>query len=257
MANGTVFGIDLRKRGRDLAIYVAIGVFLTLLNPFGATAGSPLWMSALYWISLVVIGAVAGEISTLVLNRAAPQLSDWVGIPIIATCVSIVILPSLLAVEWASSGRIIPAGQWPRSFGLILVVAIGITTVATLIRRVTEASQTRDASPAPAPPAISTFMDRLPVRLRSAQLYAVQSEDHYLRVHTSAGQEMILMRLADAIRELASVEGMQTHRSWWVAREGLAETGRDSGRLILKLKSGAEAPVSRTYQAAVRAAGWI
>ncbi len=47
------------------------------------------------------------------------------------------------------------------------------------------------------------------------------------------------MRLADAVRELASVEGLQTHRSWWVARDGLADTSRANGKLVLKLKSGA------------------
>ena len=65
------------------------------------------------------------------------------------------------------------------------------------------------------------------------------------------------MRIADAIRELSMVDGLQTHRSWWVAREGLADVAREKGRLVLKLKSGQEAPVSRTYAPAVRQRGWI
>jgi DNA-binding LytR/AlgR family response regulator len=109
------------------------------------------------------------------------------------------------------------------------------------------------AQPGTGPPA---FLERLPLRLRSAELYAIESEDHYLRVHTSAGQELILLRLADAVRELAGVEGLQTHRSWWVAKQGLADVMKGDGRLVLKLKSGAEAPVSRTYAKAVRDAGW-
>ena len=68
---------------------------------------------------------------------------------------------------------------------------------------------------------------------------------------------MILMRLADAIRELASLEGMQTHRSWWVAKQGMTELAKGDGRIALKLKSGVEAPVSRTYQKAVKDAGWL
>ena len=103
----------------------------------------------------------------------------------------------------------------------------------------------------------TAFLGRLPIRLRSAELYAVESEDHYLRVHTSAGQELILMRLADAVRELSSVEGLQTHRSWWVAKQGLADVEKGDGRLTLKLKSGAEAPVSRTYLKTVKEAGWL
>ena len=95
------------------------------------------------------------------------------------------------------------------------------------------------------------------MKLRAAELYAIQSEDHYLRIHTSAGQEMILMRLADAVRELAGVEGLQTHRSWWVAKQGLADVVKGDGRLTLKLKSGAEAPVSRTFAKTVKDAGWL
>ena len=73
-------------------------------------------------------------------------------------------------------------------------------------------------------------------------VYAVSAEDHYLRVHTSAGETMILMRLADAVRELAALEGLQTHRSWWVAKQGLADVSRGDGKVTLKLKSGVEAP---------------
>ena len=63
------------------------------------------------------------------------------------------------------------------------------------------------------------------------------------------------MRLADALRELDGAGGVQTHRSWWVAKDGVQETRRDNGKLMLVLKSGAEVPVSRTYQQDVRKAG--
>jgi len=250
--------IDWRKRLRDLAIYVAIGFFLAVLSPFGSTSDAPLWVAATYWVSLVLLGSFAGEIATLALERIWPSAPDWAAVPIIATAVSVVLLPTLLSVEWIIRGVTIAPKDWLRSFLLILVVSIGVTTVSTLIRRATEARQgAGTASAPPAPVGGNPFMDRLPVRLRSADLYAVQSEDHYLRVHTSAGQEMILMRLADALKELAAVEGMQTHRSWWVAKQGLADVSKNSGKLVLTLKSGVDAPVSRTYQSAVREAGWI
>jgi len=71
------------------------------------------------------------------------------------------------------------------------------------------------------------------------------------------GETMILMRLADAIRELTTLEGLQVHRSWWVARQGLADVSRGDGRVALKLKSGVEAPVSRANLKLVREAGWL
>ena len=110
-----------------------------------------------------------------------------------------------------------------------------------------EAAQAKDVT--------AQFMQRLPVKFRTAALWAVSSEDHYLRVHTSLGEELILMRLADAMRELDGTDGLQTHRSWWVAKEGVADARREAGKLYLVLKSGKEAPVSRTYQSAVKDAG--
>ena len=85
----------------------------------------------------------------------------------------------------------------------------------------------------------------------------MESEDHYLRLHTSQGQDLILMRLADAVAELEGIEGAQVHRSWWVAREAIAESRRGDGRATLTLKDGSEVPVSRTYAKLLRERGWI
>ena len=65
------------------------------------------------------------------------------------------------------------------------------------------------------------FMERLPPKLKGAVIYAVSAEDHYLRLHTSKGSDLILMRMGDAITELDGLEGAQTHRSWWVARDAV------------------------------------
>ena len=73
----------------------------------------------------------------------------------------------------------------------------------------------------PDAPRRSPFLDRLPLRLRGATIRAVQAEDHYLRLHTDRGSDLILMRLSDAVSELEGLEGARTHRSWWVAREAV------------------------------------
>jgi DNA-binding LytR/AlgR family response regulator len=101
------------------------------------------------------------------------------------------------------------------------------------------------------------FLERLPLKLRGAEVWAVEAEDHYLRLHTSKGQDLILMRLADAVSELEGIEGAQVHRSWWVARDAIADARRGDGRATLTLKDGAEAPVSRTYARLLRERGWI
>lgn len=142
-------------------------------------------------------------------------------------------------------------------FAYVLVVSLVVTSIGWLHASLVEI---RDAGlmadrPAGTDPA-AQFMQRLPVKYRTATLYAVSAEDHYLRVHTSLGEELVLMRLSDALRELSEADGLQTHRSWWVARAGVGDTRRGDGRLVLVLLSGAEAAVSRRYAGDVRAAGF-
>jgi DNA-binding LytR/AlgR family response regulator len=94
------------------------------------------------------------------------------------------------------------------------------------------------------------------MKLRGATIRAVQAEDHYLRIHTDRGSDLILMRLSDALDELEGLEGAQTHRSWWVARDAVRDVARGDGRATLTLDGGIEAPVSRRYAKALRDAGW-
>jgi DNA-binding LytR/AlgR family response regulator len=65
------------------------------------------------------------------------------------------------------------------------------------------------------------------------------------------------MRLADAVDELDGIEGAQVHRSWWVARDAIADARRGDGRATLTLKDGSEVPVSRTYARVLRDRNWI
>jgi len=46
---------------------------------------------------------------------------------------------------------------------------------------------------------------------------------------------------------------MQVHRGHWVARRAMHGLRRENGRLWLLLQGGFEVPVSRAYQAAIRA----
>lgn len=126
--------------------------------------------------------------------------------------------------------------------------------VASAQARSDEPSPAGDA--APADPA-SAFLARHVSRFAGGTLLALESEDHYLRVHTDRGSDLILMRLRDAIAQLAATPGLQVHRSFWVARAGVAQISRRGPQAQLLLNNGLSVPVSRTYMAALRDAGWL
>ena len=82
-------------------------------------------------------------------------------------------------------------------------------------------------------------------------------EDHYVRAHGPDGQSvLILMRMADAERELAGLDGTRVHRSWWVARDAVKDNRRSGRAVQLKLAGGLTAPVARDRLAALRREGW-
>jgi DNA-binding LytR/AlgR family response regulator len=92
------------------------------------------------------------------------------------------------------------------------------------------------------------LIERLPAHIR-AEILCLQVEDHYVRVHSSKSNAMVLMRLSDALRGIDHIPGSQVHRSWWVADKavvGLRKTGRTAQ---LTLSNGALVPVSQPYLA--------
>jgi hypothetical protein len=239
---------------RWTGVTVALGVTFAWLGVY-SSGELPFPERVVYWTCLMAVGVVSSIVVTpLVFNRWIPRANVAIQIAAVAALISVPVTLGLVAIE-ASDGTFAPPFWWGVQYFYAFVVSALLTTGAWAIERLTQ----KPLNPPPAQPGAGppAFVERLPIRLRSAELYAIESEDHYLRVHTSAGQELILMRLADAVRELAGVEGLQTHRSWWVAKQGLADVVKGDGRLVLKLKSGAEAPVSRTYAKTVRDAGWV
>ena len=97
---------------------------------------------------------------------------------------------------------------------------------------------------------------REPARL-GREVLCLQMEDHYVRLHTPLGSELVLMSLSQAMAGLADLDGRQTHRSWWVATAAVVGVVEDGRNLVLKLKGGLTAPVSRARVAPLRAEGWL
>ena len=85
----------------------------------------------------------------------------------------------------------------------------------------------------------------------------LRTEDHYLRIHTTAGHDLILFRMKDAVSELFGADGMQVHRSYWVARAAVEKLEKRGRKTTLILKNGSRVPVSESFLTSVREAGWL
>ena len=235
---------------KGLGVAVLVGVFLAFAGAFGS-GEAPLGWRLVYWATMMLLGSAVGGV-------IAHLFAEWAAMddrPILrGVLMSFAITAPLTVLIWA-----INIVFWDRPWGLgdltafagpVYLVSALMTALGHLLDRPVETHAAQGAS---APP---RFLDRVPLKLKGAVIHAVESEDHYLRIHTERGSDLILMRLSDAVAELEGLEGAQVHRSWWVARDAVIGARRGDGRATLELKGGIEAPVSRRYAPALRKAGW-
>lgn len=231
------------------------GVVLAILGPFGSF-DAPFWMRLAYWVPTMVIGGVIGAGSTMWFEGA--RLFE--GRPLVRAVVFSTFMTAVMTfVAWGVGALVF--GPEHIVFGQTFVFYVWlITVIITAIVEVLRAQRIAAAS-APVPkarPAVApTLSARLPEKLKGGAILALEGEDHYVRVHTDKGSDLVLIRLGDAIGEMGSTPGARTHRSWWIARQAVKSVRRDNGRTSLVLSTGAEVPVSRGYASELREAGWF
>lgn len=227
---------------KGIAVIFGWSLLFSWLSVYN-TGNHPFGFRVVYWMVAIGTGSLAAIfVQPIVWDKWCAEQPVWVKVLVIAALVAVPVTLVLLLIEPIRTIVSIAI-----TYLYVLVISIILTSVMAwreLHSAANKTEQTSSAFP-------EAFMSRLPAKYRTAQLYAVSSEDHYLRVHTSFGEEMILHRLSDAIRELSGQAGSQTHRSWWVAKDGIEASRKEDGKLVLVLKSGTEAPVSRTYRKAV------
>jgi DNA-binding LytR/AlgR family response regulator len=240
----------LKRAGAEFALLAVFGLFMAALGPFG-TGRAPPSLRTAYWLACIIGGGVIGvgldEAWGRRLRRFWPRL----------TFDSLAMTPPVTLLVWTVSWIAFraPLVAW-RYVGLLIPVLI-VSAMVTALRLLVW----RDPAPAPtterASDAAAGFRHRLSARRRAARLLAVQAEDHYLRVHTDAGDELITLRFSDALAELEHIPGFRTHRSWWVAADAIEGVRWRRGRGELRLEGALKAPVSRANAAALKAAGWF
>lgn len=223
-----------------------------------------------YWVSLIgfglwIGGAINAQIGPLIAH--APWVMRWLLSSVAVTAPML----GIVTVAQTLIGYPVPASHFPDLTAKVFVITAAITGIRLMQRgnsNIVKAlsgrddaahhtkQETRPAAAMPAGRGHPALASRLPQKLKGAEIWALSAEDHYVRVHTAAGADLILMRLADAIELMDGVEGLRVHRSWWIAHAGFARFRRRTEGGIIILKDGTEAPVSRRNVTAFESAQW-
>ncbi len=235
----------------------AIGLVLAAILAAGGgfqTGQIPAGPRFAYWLALILGGVGVAQLNRLWLTR-----TPWIRETLLRAAIAIATataVPMTFVVAVSSAAIQGVAFHLVRVWYVVPDVAAVTLCTTVLVVLVDRAGprQTHEAAAGAPPP---KFLARLTPKLAGATLFAVEADDHYLRLHTSRGEDMILMRLSDAIAELEGIEGARTHRSWWVARGAVVSSERAEGRATLTLPNGTQVPVSRSYVKSLREAGWF
>lgn len=238
----------------DLAVCAGVGAIMGLIGPFGSYFNDVIPVRIAYWSGSFLLSGISFG---LLLRWLTPRMMRaripfWVWIPVVvavATAPLCAIVRAAAIALWPAIAGI----SWAEWYAQSLLIGLVYVTAYALLRlRVADPDP---SAPAAAPPE-PAFLRRLPPRL-GRDLLCLQMEDHYVRMHTAQGSDLVLLSLGQAMNELGELEGMQVHRSWWVARRAVVRVIEDGRNLRLQLVNGVEAPVSRASVAKLRAAGWI
>ena len=255
--------------GQAVALVALVAIF-AFIGPFGTYDSLGVSGRIGYWA--VAMGGnwlVCGSIMMLVLITAGGH-SMRRRVLVTAAAAPVAAAPGTGVVFAAEAlfrpGYAEPIGVPTIYFSVaVLMLVIGLAVVAVMEARrglaersvaasAPEESGDSGARSGPVPGA--RFLDRLPEKLGRDLVY-LKTADHYVEAFTTAGSTLVLMRFADAVAELDGAGGLRVHRSYWVARRHVEDALRQHGRTTLRLTGGHEVPVSRTYMAAVRAAGLV
>ena len=276
-----------KKVGLHLLGFLVTVTLLAYLGPFGTWDSLGIFDRLVFWTIAVGVNWLCAYIVFSVTIRAffARGWPPWAGV-VVASLVTA--MPGTGAV-WLVVVAYLDyrPSEFSEVFGLYTQVAVLQLMIGTLVFYLIERSLRRreaavelssaggrpgsamsgghasgvmNAAPLPgeadaAAPA-AALLARLPAPKRG-ELHHLRMQDHYIEVHTDNGMEMVLLRFRDALREVEDIEGMQVHRSHWVARAAVDAVERRDGRITLRLVNGNRVPVSRSFVPALRARDWI
>ncbi len=261
---------------RSLCVtWALMSLACVVTGPFGTYEGMALGQRVMIWPFLLGFGFVLAA----VLRYIAEHLLGLYGLMpggILVALVHAAVYPFVvLGVLSAWSGN--PMPQTP-PYGELAAFVFCVAILAGRVRELARKSRANDqiwptgpkepvlpparadampgpqapVLPEPEAPVVPLILSRLPAEVHGP-LLRMSSRDHYVDVHTALGSASVLIRLSDAIREASLVQGLQVHRSHWVACDAIEGLVRRSGQIRLILRDGTDVPVGRSFRPGVDA----
>jgi hypothetical protein len=240
---------------RTYAILIGIVAVLALSGPFGTQQDLTLPGRLGFWLPIVFAGFAVGYLAGSVVGRWGSQrgYSRLFTYTLAGLASGISVLPVVLAINLILLGSDItePAYLLRQLVNCFVIAAVVTLNMAFFSKRDDKAAASVAGRDEP-----DRLIRRLPLEKRG-RIVSLSVNDHYVEVTTTRGTTSLLIRLKDAIEEVDRTEGLQIHRSHWVALPAIRQIKRENGSVIAVTEDGSELPVSRTYVPALKELGLL
>lgn len=236
--------------------WAVLSVLAIIAGPFGTREAFSIWVRAAYWPGVIAVAILVGAGLRVVVHRVFGLHRYRAEAPVLAVFAVLTLTPPIYLVTRLlvrAEYGVMP--HWAEVGFYVFVASLGVSAMRhVLAPRQPGGTSAAELGPPPGLALQPRILSRVEPGLQ-APLIRLAGHNHYVDVVTKAGSAAVLMRFADAMAELDGLEGMQVHRSHWVAISAVQKVRRSAGRMALRMADGAEVPVSRTYQPAVVARG--
>lgn len=229
-------------------LWAVLSIVVAYAGPFGTYDGFPFATRAIYWVGVIGLSIFVGISTRVAVRVMLPRQNYWVVSAVSAVAISLVLVCPLRLFSLQLSGG--DRQDFPsllEFWAMIFLVSLSVSAVRSLLHV---------ARGEPTAPARPRLLDRIEPALRG-QILRCSAVDHFVDVYTANGTERLRMRFSDALAELDPNEGLQVHRSHWVAQTAVNGHLVDKGRLFLRLQDGSLIPVSRKLRPIVEERGLI
>lgn len=233
-----------------LASGAVLILLFVLLDP-GPSRGLSVPGVVLFWVSHVGSALLCLQAAQLLVQRIARSrvLPAALQVVVGGLVGSLVFAPIALGLDWLlgvadltdDAGEALVTGllgEWLALAPVVILTWLALN--ATRLLRLPAA-----AAPAQAVPG---FWSKMPAAL-GRDLVALSAELHYLRVYTVRGDTLVLYPFGRAVQEQG--QGLQIHRSHWVALRHVDRIERRGREGVCYLAGGLALPVSRRFRRAV------
>ena len=246
--------LTIREMGYLFLLFpLGLGLFLSVIGPFGTFSDLGLFDRLCYWLSISLLTWLQIIKALSVMKKTMPN-----------TSLSLLYLLAIFSTSLLGALEVKLLESWFRPehsikpimeiYSYVVLLATTVYTpffILFLIKRTKEntpnhlVAQNHNKQFSPLSGS-EIIQNKLSPHIRG-ELYCLKSEDHYLRVYTDKGNELIFFKMKDAVEGLKSYSGIRVHRSYWVNTTAIIKYQKESNKLMVQLKNNMKIPVSRSY----------